>query len=183
MTLNLVIDGLIIALLIAAIGYAVVLSRRLQSLRDSRGELERVVSSLGEAIRQADAGLNEIHHTAESLGRDLDRKIDAARGHNGDLEILLQRAESAADRLESSIGISRQLDQGLSGASVSVPPVREVPARERAPSPQPEPQPKPQSKSRARPAPAKLFVGPAEDENPLAQAAGGSIVKALRGMR
>ena len=164
MTLGLAIDGLIILLLAVAIGYGLVLNQRLRLLRDSRGELEQVVAALTQAISQADAGLTEIHKVAESLGRDLDRKVDGARSHSGELGILVERAENAAERLEEAIGLSRKLDGAVAKAD----------------GPKPAPQ---APMAKARPTPAKLFVGPAEDEDPLARAGGGSIVKALRGMR
>lgn len=174
MIFSYIVDGLIILLLGVAVGYAYILNQRLRVLRDSRGELERVVHSLAEAISQADAGLTEIHNVANSLGRDLDRKIDSARGHGGEIEILIERAESAASRLETAIGLSRNLDMPGPRA-VPDPPVEERLVEERPPMPM--------KKPKARPTPAKLFVGPAEDEDPLARASGGSIVKALRGMR
>ena len=178
MTISYIFDGLIILLLGVAIGYAYVLNQRLRVLRDSRGELEKVVGSLTEAIGQADAGLMEIHSVADSLGRDLDRKIDSARGHGGDIESLIERAEAAASRLETAIGLSRELEAGdLKSLRDDL--VEPKPLRERMAKATPTPKPKP----KARPTPAKLFVGPAEEEELLARAGGGSIVKALRGMR
>ena len=180
MTLTYIVDGLIILLLGVAIGYAYVLNQRLKLLRDSRGELERVVGSLAEAISQADAGLIEINNVAQSLGRDLDRKIDGARGHSGELEILVDRAESAASRLETAIGLTRKLDPGILKAVPDQPPAEQPSPRVVGAKPADERPAKP----KARPKPAKLFVGPAEEaEEPLGRAAGGSIVKALRGMR
>ena len=169
-----IIDGLIVVLLGVAIGYAYVLNQRLRVLRDSRGELESVVTALTKAIAQADSGLTEIHNVANSLGRDLDRKIDSARGHSGEIEILVERAESAAARLETAIEASRGTDPAGPRA------VEDDLVVERSPVERPA---RPFDKPKARPTPAKLFVGPAEEEDHMARASGGSIVKALRGMR
>lgn len=174
MTFSYIFDGLIVLLLGVAIGYAYVLNQRLRLLRDSRGELETVVGALTEAIGQADAGLSEIHSVADSLGRDLDRKIDSARGHAGDIETLIERAEAAAGRLETAIGLSREAEAG-GPTPRRDDPVERRPLRERPAKATPKP--------KARPTPAKLFVGPAEEEELLARAGSGSIVKALRGMR
>ena len=180
MILSYIFDGLIVLLLGVAIGYAYVLNQRLRVLRDSRGELERVVNSLAEAISQADSGLNEIHNVANSLGRDLDRKIDSARGHGGEIEALIERAELAASRLETAISVARRHEDA--GARVFDDEVVERLPLDRKPAAEPVPTPKP--KAKARPTPAKLFVGLAEEEvEQPARAAGGSIVKALRGMR
>ncbi len=182
MILSYIFDALIVLLLGVAIGYAYVLNQRLRVLRDSRGELERVVNSLAEAISQADSGLNEIHNVANSLGRDLDRKIDSARGHGGEIEALIERAELAASRLETAISVARRHEDA--GAQAFQDEVVERLPLDRKPKPVAEPAPAPKPRSKARPTPAKLFVGLAEEEaEEPARAAGGSIVKALRGMR
>ena len=92
------------------------------------------------------------------------------------IETLSERAEVAASRLETAIGLSRSLGASALQAAPDQP-VESKPLDDRAAMPVSKPKPK------ARPTPAKLFVGPAEEDDPLARAGGGSIVKALRGMR
>jgi hypothetical protein len=96
-------DGLIALLLIVAIGFAVVLDRRLSVLRDSKGELERLVGGLHSAVDKAQRNLAGLRETAESAGRPLQDSLEEGSRLRDELAALVARAESAADRIEQGL--------------------------------------------------------------------------------
>ena len=105
--LSLLLDGLIILLLAAAIGFALFLNARLTRLRDFSGELEKAVLGLDGSIAKAESGLAAIQRAAEGVGQELDRRVEPARALAGELGFIAERAEQAAERLERAIAQSR----------------------------------------------------------------------------
>jgi len=114
-TLSLFFDGTITCLLIAAIAYMAILSRRLAAFRAMKPELENVLASFGEAAQKADMSIARLK-TASKGAMQLDKqdrdRIDRALGVRDDLAFLLERGNQLADRLEADVRLARD------GASV-----------------------------------------------------------------
>lgn len=104
-------DGLIALLLIVAIGFAVVLDRRLSVLRDSRADLERLVGGLHSAVDKAERNLAGLREAAETTGRPLQDSVEEGGRLRDELAALIGRAESAADRIEHGIGAGNRTRQ------------------------------------------------------------------------
>ena len=100
MILALVFDGVLAALLIALIAFAVPLNRKLSALRAAREEIASLADRFAAATAKAQSGLGEMRGLAEESGELLERRIAQARGVRDELAFLLERAPGIAKRLE-----------------------------------------------------------------------------------
>ena len=102
-----VFDIVIALLLVVTIGYAVLLSRKLNTLRESRAGMERLLADFGAAIERTEAGLATLRASAEESGEALRDRIEKADRLADDLAFLHKRADLAVNRLEGSLERSR----------------------------------------------------------------------------
>jgi Domain of unknown function (DUF6468) len=109
-------DLLLIVLLVAALIQVYRLARRLDEIRRGRADFERLLKEFGAATASAQSGLDRMRVGSETAMRDLGQRIERAQAltgalqrSNDDLKMLIARAESAADRLESSLGAARSM--------------------------------------------------------------------------
>lgn len=112
MSFSLSLDVAIIVLLIVTISYAVILNKRLGSLRRAEGDFAEVIAGFNESAAAAEALLSEVKAVATtgagSLNRQqLNQQIQAGRGLADDLGYLLQKGEAIADRLSSAVSSAR----------------------------------------------------------------------------
>ena len=108
-------DGTITALLIAAIAYMAILSRRLTAFRAMKPELENVLANFGEAAQRADlsiAKLKTVSNGALQLDKQDRERIDRAFGIRDDLAFLLERGNELADRLADGVRLARDIAAG-----------------------------------------------------------------------
>ncbi len=103
MTLSLFLDMALIVLLAVTIGYAAVLNRKLAGLRRNKAEMEKLAAVFAQATLKADDGIGRLRIDTEALRT----QADKAQGLRDDLAFLLERANTAADRLEDAIRASR----------------------------------------------------------------------------
>lgn len=99
-------DVLLAVLLIAVIGYAVVLNRKLSVLRDAKEEFESLLASFGTTTEQAQSNLHALREEAgtvkQSFDKDLaqmEKSLAEVRSLSDDLEYLIKRGEKLADRM------------------------------------------------------------------------------------
>lgn len=118
---------LLLALLGAAIPFALRLERALAALRQDRAALDAGAQGLQEATRVAEAALVRLRASAELSGRQISEKTAAAEPVRDDLRFLIERAEGIADRLEALVRMARPL-------AAEAPPRAAAPA---APAPAP----------------------------------------------
>lgn len=111
---NLIADAVVAILLVATIFYVRRFGVRLEAIRSSRAEFEKLIADLTKSTDQAASHLHQFRSTADVAGRDLQARIERAQtlaaefGKIGDdLKLLTERAENATGRLESAIGRSR----------------------------------------------------------------------------
>src|SRR5215467_1796683 len=107
MTPTLICDITVALLLIAAIGYAAVLNRRLAVLREDRAKLEELIRGLNVASVSAQTGIAGLRKATEEVGRDLEKELAASRSLRDDLHYLIERGGAVADRLEGVIRTRR----------------------------------------------------------------------------
>ena len=105
MTFSLVLDILIAVLLVVTISYAMVLNRRLYSLRKDKAQLEKLAASFGEATLKAGQGTMVLKSATGAL----QECIDKAEILRDDLQYLIDRGASSADRLETVVRSSRDM--------------------------------------------------------------------------
>ena len=130
MTLALVFDAIVAALLAATIGFAVVLNRRLSVLRMAREEMASLAERFAQATAAAESGLGEMRKIADQDGEVLERRIAQAQGVRDDLAFLLESAAGTADRLERARAAARK----ASAKAVSAPPIEATPEMEVEPT-------------------------------------------------
>lgn len=181
MEFSLIFDALIAVLLVATIGYAAVLNRKLGILRDAKSEMEALIASFSESTERAGNGVESLKQEAGRSGEALQKKVEAARGLVDDLGFLIERGTRLAERLDGGIGTAR--------AKPTV-----GPAAERAPAPAQRPAAA-AAKAEIEAACANGAPGdsaggadPAGDPVPAAgavdlSAAESELLKALQGMR
>ncbi len=104
---SLLLEGLLAVLLIATIGYAAMLDRRLRTLRQSRDEMQALLASFTAATAHAQAGLIALRETGQTTTQGLQGDIERAKALRDDLSFLVDRGNSLADRLEGGIGAAR----------------------------------------------------------------------------
>lgn len=97
-------DLLMAALLAACIVTTIVLDRRLRGLRGDSAQLQQLTHDFREATDRADHGVTGLKVSAQVL----QERIDAARSLADDLQFLLERGGSLADRLEADVRAARR---------------------------------------------------------------------------
>ena len=124
MSWTLIADGVVAILLVATLIYVRRFSVQLEAIRTGRVEFEKLIAGLTKSTDQAASHLHQFKVTAEVAGGDLQARVDRAQsltaefGRLGDdLKLLTERAESAANRLEATIGKARQ--NALMGTAVA----------------------------------------------------------------
>lgn len=91
---GIVMDVLLIALILAAIGFGMRLERKLKALREGQESFARAVSELNVAAGRAEAALAELRAAGEETDL-LHERIVAARTLKADLEALVARGRTA----------------------------------------------------------------------------------------
>lgn len=105
LTFPLILDILIVILLSATIGFAIVLNRRLSRLRDNKAELDDLVKGFADAAGRAEVSVAGMKETAaRSAESSLQKSIDRAQTLRDELQFMIEAADSLASRLESSVG-------------------------------------------------------------------------------
>jgi hypothetical protein len=103
-TFPLILDILIVILLSATIGFAMVLNRRLSRLRDNKAELDDLVKGFADAAGRAEISVTGMKETASKSADVLQKSIDRAQALRDELQFMIEAADSLASRLEGSVG-------------------------------------------------------------------------------
>jgi hypothetical protein len=94
-----IIDGIVAALLIATIVYAVILNRQIKGLRDSRSELADFIKGLNDATANAEAAVRGLRKAAGETGEQLQRAVDKGAVLRDELQFMIDSGNALADRL------------------------------------------------------------------------------------
>ncbi|OFX08773.1 MAG: hypothetical protein A2516_09090 [Alphaproteobacteria bacterium RIFOXYD12_FULL_60_8] len=120
MNWTIALDILIVSLLIPTIAYAVILNGKLSALRKNRDDLAKVIQGFNEATLRAEAGIPKLRQAAGDASQSLHDEVAKAQALRDDLAYMVERGESLADRLESSVraarGESKPEPKGVSAA-------------------------------------------------------------------
>lgn len=134
-------DAAVAILLIATLVYVRRLSLKLEEMRSSRAEFEKLFAEFTRTTDQAASHLHHLKATADNTMQDLQARTERAQelsagfGKLGDdLKLLTERAEGAADKLDASVGRARFLAAAGStpAAATPAPPVTRPAAPARA---------------------------------------------------
>lgn len=99
MTWIVFVDIVVAVLLVATIGSAFLLNRRIEAMRRDRGALEQAAASFEHSLRHAEESVGQLKVTGDQL----QQHIDKARSVHDDLAFLIERAEALADKLEARV--------------------------------------------------------------------------------
>lgn len=165
-TVSLILDLVVAGLLIATIVYAVILNRQLIDLRESRGEMEALIRSFGDATSRAEAGIKTMKRTAAETGENLAKTVERAQALRDELHFLIEAADSLAQKLAEAPSSARQ----------AAPP---SPARQAAPSAPPR---RPTPSSAAEPS-SRMPVADPDDSGPDLPRGRGVLARADFGVR
>ncbi|MEQ8194601.1 MAG: DUF6468 domain-containing protein [Rhodospirillales bacterium] len=108
MALSLALDILVAGLLAVTICYAMVLNRKISTLRRDKAELEKMATAFNAATTKAEQSIKKLKSTAGELSEQMDK----ARSLRDDLVFLTERGTSAADRLEDMVRTARDSEPG-----------------------------------------------------------------------
>jgi len=122
----------LLALLGAAIPFALRLERILTELRRDRAVLEGGEREFQEAARLAEAAVQRLRASAEQAGKQVSERIATAEPLRDDLRYLVERAESLADRLDGLVRAARPAAPEPALSPAPPPPTRDAPARSQA---------------------------------------------------
>ena len=100
-------DAIVALLLIATIGYSIVLNRRLGAVRNDREKFEALVRNLNAASQRAEAAVTNLRVTADDLSRRLEKKVEQARSLSDDLTYMIERGDGIADKLANQVRAGR----------------------------------------------------------------------------
>lgn len=103
MSVELLINIVVICLLVPTIIFAVVLNKRLEILRNSRADLGRLINAFNDATTRAESGIPKLKQAADSTGGLLRDQIQKAQTLRDDMAYMIERADAAAKRLENAI--------------------------------------------------------------------------------
>ncbi len=104
---KIVLDLLVSILLVATIGYAVMLNQRLGQLRKNRDDLSRIIVNFNEATVRAESSIPKLRKAAEDAGLSLQERVEKAQSLRDDLAFMIERADTMANRLENAVRTAR----------------------------------------------------------------------------
>ncbi len=107
MAIELAVEGIVAALLSAAIVWAVILDRRLRDLRSGKDGVKQAVMDLVGATARAEAAIAALREAADNAGARLAHTQAGARSASEELSILVGAAEGLAQRLAAQRQASR----------------------------------------------------------------------------
>ena len=100
-------DIVVSLLMIATIGYAVMLNNRLAALRKNRDDLAKVITNFNEATVRAESSIPKLRKAAEDSGAALQERVEKAQSLRDDLAFMIERADTMANRLENAVRSAR----------------------------------------------------------------------------
>lgn len=118
MSVSLIFDIVMIILLVVMIASCMSLSQRLRSLKDSRKAFEQLAAQFEEATKRADAGIKNLQNAATNTGEGLQNRLEKARALRDELAIMIDSAESLANRLAAVTPSTSATASGSRGVDV-----------------------------------------------------------------
>lgn len=104
---KILLDIVVSLLLVATIGYAVMLNSRLTALRKNRDDLAKIIVAFNEATARAEASIPKLRKAAEDAGGGLQDRVEKAQSLRDDLAFMIERADTMANRLENAVRSAR----------------------------------------------------------------------------
>ncbi len=182
MELSLILDVVVAALLVATIGYAAVLNRKLRSLRANKAEFEAMIAEFNEATRRTEGSIQALRLAADQTAKALSVQVERGQALRDELTFLTSRADGAAERIATGGGARPEV-----AAYASTPKPQPAPRPQAVPAAA-APAPRPAATNPAPPRTAPAPVAALADDEAESDAGGRSkaeqdLLKALRELR
>jgi hypothetical protein len=103
MTLTLVVELILTALLAATLFYCIVLERKLAALRSGQDGLKKTLAALNSAVAAAATSMVTLKTTASDITRTLDERLGNARGLADELGVLCGSGERIVQRFDREL--------------------------------------------------------------------------------
>jgi type II secretory pathway pseudopilin PulG len=107
-SIEMMMDIAIIALLVPTIIYTWMLNKRLRAMRQSKQEMEKLIEAFNQSTIRAETGIPRLRAAAEGSGQKLQAQVEKARSLRDDLAFMVERAETMANQLENNISAVRR---------------------------------------------------------------------------
>lgn len=107
--MQLIMELIIGALLVATCGYCIVLSRKLKVLREGQAELLDTIEKFDAAARRSERNLETMQGSGAVLNRDLAEATRRANALVDELSVMVHAGDNIAGRLEGAVNEVRQL--------------------------------------------------------------------------
>jgi uncharacterized Fe-S cluster-containing radical SAM superfamily protein len=112
MTLDFIIETVVVGLLIATCGYCYVLSRRLRTLRAGQEEMLAVIEKFDEASRRAEKTLTAMQTNGALVSHRLNDTTERATQLIDELSVMIHAGDRIAGRIEIAAGAVRGDSRG-----------------------------------------------------------------------
>lgn len=99
-SINVILDGMILIMLIITVIYAIKLSSLLNSFKDNRAFIETLIAELSLSVEKAEQAIQGLRNSARESGRDLQTLINEASALSDELQIMTEAGDNMALRLE-----------------------------------------------------------------------------------
>lgn len=102
MSVSLILNGIVAALLVATIVYSVRLNSRLEALRKGKDEFATYIAEFNKSVVSAEVALARLKEASGESGVKLKNLVGKAQALSDDLSFLMERGADMADRLEGA---------------------------------------------------------------------------------
>lgn len=102
-SISTLLDLLVLSFLAGTVFYALRLSAQLSTLKESKGELEQLVSNLSINITRAHEAIQEMQEVAGQSSTTLQDLIEDAQNMSQELQIITESGNNLAERMEETI--------------------------------------------------------------------------------
>jgi len=117
-TIDWVLEGVLIGLLVLTLLHALRLERALAALRRDRSALGDAVAGFDQSARAAEQGIGKLNSMTGEAAKQVAKKIEMASALKDDLAFLAERGEHLANRLEAAVRAGRAME-GMRGATAA----------------------------------------------------------------
>ncbi len=125
--LDWILEVVLVGLLTITLVHAIRLERALNTLRQDRTALGEAIAGFDSSTRQAEAGINKLQSATADTAHLLGQRLEQATTLREDLQFLIGRGESIADRLDGLVRTSR--------TAIANPPAQPLPTAASDPMP------------------------------------------------
>ena len=108
---ELIVDGVLALLLIAAIAACWIVYRRLGTIRAGQAELKALVDSLNAAVLEAQRSVSNLKHSSTEIEQKLGSQVQKAKVLADELTMITEAGNNLADRIEGGLTNARSKGQ------------------------------------------------------------------------